>query len=107
MSAASSAETVASAPVGAPTGLVTFLFTDIEGSTRLWEENPEAMRLALARHDVLLRASVERHGGTVFKSRGEGDSLFVVFQRATGAVAAAADIQASLLAEPWTTLAPL
>src|SRR5436190_568724 len=58
MSAASSAETVASAPVGAPTGLVTFLFTDIEGSTRLWEEFAEAMRMALARHDVLLRQTL-------------------------------------------------
>ena len=48
----------------APSGTVTFLFTDIEGSTRLWEEQPEAMRTALARHDAILRDAVEAHGGT-------------------------------------------
>ena len=46
-----------------PTGTVTFLFTDIEGSTRLWQRDPEAMREALARHDAILRAAVEGHGG--------------------------------------------
>jgi len=51
---------------------VTFLFTDIEGSTRLWEEQPEAMRTALARHDALVRIAVEAHGGTVVKTTGDG-----------------------------------
>src|SRR5207249_1792007 len=51
-----------------PGGTVTFLFTDIEGSTRLWEENPDAMRLALARHDALLGAAIETNGGQVFKT---------------------------------------
>ena len=46
-----------------PTGTVTFLFTDIEGSTRRWEEHPEAMQAALARHDALLRAAIEDHHG--------------------------------------------
>jgi len=49
-----------------PTGTVTFLFTDIEGSTRLWEEHPAAMRGALARHDALLRETIEARGGHVF-----------------------------------------
>src|SRR5437870_13766434 len=82
-----------------PTGTVTFLFTDIEGSTRLWEQHPEAMPAALARHDALLTAGVQQHGGTVVKSRGEGDSLFAVFARATDALAAAADLQRILRAE--------
>ncbi len=53
-----------------PTGTVTFLFTDIEGSTRLWEERPEAMRRALARHDDLLRSAIERYEGHVFNRYG-------------------------------------
>jgi class 3 adenylate cyclase len=52
-----------------PTGTVTFLFTDIEGSTRLWSERPDAMRLALARHDALVRAAIETNRGFVFKTR--------------------------------------
>ena len=50
-----------------PTGTVTFLFTDIEGSTTRWEHHPEAMRAALARHDALLRAVLTAHGGFIFK----------------------------------------
>jgi class 3 adenylate cyclase len=67
-----------------PHGTATFLFTDIEGSTRLWEQHPDAMRLVLARHDALAAAVIEQHGGTLVKSRGEGDSLFAVFPRAKG-----------------------
>jgi len=52
--------------------ITTFLFTDIEGSTRLWEEQPERMREALARHDALARAAVEAHGGRVVKTTGDG-----------------------------------
>jgi hypothetical protein len=55
-----------------PSGTVTFLFTDIEGSTRLWEECTEAMRLALAQHDALLEACIATHGGRVFKKGGDG-----------------------------------
>ncbi len=53
-----------------PTGIVTFLLTDIEGSTALWGRDPEAMRAAVARHDALLTAGVVAHGGAVVKSRG-------------------------------------
>ena len=89
-----------------PSGTVTFLLTDIEGSTRRWEQDPEAMRATLVRHDALLMAGIERHGGVVVKSRGEGDSFFAVFARATDAVAAAADLQRALQAEAWPTDAP-
>ena len=54
-----------------PRGTVTFLFTDIEGSTRLWENSPGAMRVALTRHDSLMRAAIESNGGTVFKTIGD------------------------------------
>jgi DNA-binding SARP family transcriptional activator len=82
-------------------GTITFLLTDIEGSTKLWLQHPEAMRLALARHDALLSAAIEHHGGTVLKQHGEGDSCFAVFPRATDAVAAALALQRALALEPW------
>ena len=84
-----------------PTGTVTFLFTDVEGSTRLWEHYPAAMRRALARHDTLIEDVVAEHGGVLVRPRGEGDSRFAVFARATDAVAAAAALQQALAAEPW------
>jgi predicted ATPase/class 3 adenylate cyclase len=90
-----------------PTDTATFLFTDIEGSTRLWEQHPEAMGQAVARHDTLAAAVVEEHGGTLVKRRGEGDSLFIVFARATDAVAAACALQRAFVAEPWPTAMPL
>src|SRR6476646_9568029 len=82
-----------------PTGTVTFLFTDVEGSTRLWEEHPEAMRAALARHDALFEECVRAHGGEPVRPRGEGDSRFAVFSRARDAVAAACAVQRSLIAD--------
>ena len=88
-------------------GTLTFLFTDVEGSTRLWQEHPEAMGAALARHDALLGSMVERHAGVVVKSRGEGDSIFAVFVRASDAVAAAYAIQQALLHEPWPADIPI
>ena len=54
-----------------PTGTLTFLFTDIEGSTKLWEDNAPAMQAALARHDELIRRAIEERGGYVFKTVGE------------------------------------
>src|SRR5947209_4799902 len=88
-----------------PTGTVTFLFTDIEGSTRLWEQHPEAMQLALARHDALLRAAIQTHGGHVFKAM--GDQFCAAFATAPDAVAAAIEAQGALNAEPWGETGPL
>lgn len=79
---------------GLPSGTVTFLFTDIEGSTRLWDERPDSMRPALARHDELLRAAVEGHGGYVFSAAGDG--VGVGFGRSIDAVSAAVAAQRAL-----------
>ncbi len=62
-----------------PDGVVTFLFTDIEGSTRLWEESREQMMDALRRHDAVIERAAEDHRGVVVRPRGEVDSRFVVF----------------------------
>ncbi len=90
-----------------PTGTITFLLTDIEGSTKLWEQQPEPMRQALARHDALAAFIVEQHEGTLVKSRGEGGSLFAVFARATDAVTAACALQQAFLSELWPAEMPL
>jgi predicted ATPase/class 3 adenylate cyclase len=74
--------------------VATFLFTDIEGSTRLWEQEPERMRPAMARHDALARAAVEGHGGEVVKKTGDG--LHATFKDPLDALEAAVDIQRSL-----------
>ena len=92
---------------GLPTGIVTFLFTDIEGSTRLWERSPETAGPALARHDALIEALVAEHDGAVVRPRGEGDSRFAVFANAVDACTAAAAIQTAFLDETWETPAPL
>src|SRR5919202_547993 len=92
---------------GLPTGTVTFLFTDIEGSTALWEQQPAAMRHALVRHDALVEQFVAAHQGQLVRPRGEGDSRFAVFARATDAVAAAAALQQAFYTEPWPTPTPL
>ena len=62
-----------------PTGTVTFLMTDVEGSTKLWERNPEKMRAVMSRHDAIAADIIALHKGILIKSRGEGDSLFAVF----------------------------
>ncbi|HEY7107504.1 MAG TPA: adenylate/guanylate cyclase domain-containing protein [Acidimicrobiia bacterium] len=82
-----------------PTGTVTFLFTDLEGSTRLWEAHPDAMQIALARHDEILRGTVERHDGYVIKTLGDG--FHAVFADASDAVMAAVDAQHELARESW------
>ena len=82
-----------------PSGTVTLLFTDIEGSTRLWESHPTLMRAALERHDNLVRAAVEAAGGYVFKT--VGDAFCVAFATAPQAVLGAIAAQSALDAEPW------
>jgi predicted ATPase/class 3 adenylate cyclase len=82
-----------------PSGTVTFLFTDIEGSTRRWDEQPDAMKHALARHDALLRECIERHGGHVFKT--VGDAFHAAFATAPAALRAAVEGQRALTAEGW------
>ena len=86
-------------PPARPSGTVTFLFTDIEGSTRLWATQHDAMRSSLARHDALLRECIEAHGGHVFKTA--GDAFCAAFATAPGAVAAALTAQRALRAERW------
>ncbi|MCX6897244.1 MAG: SUMF1/EgtB/PvdO family nonheme iron enzyme [Verrucomicrobia bacterium] len=88
-----------------PSGTITFLFTDIEGSSQLWEQHPEAMALALERHNQLLRRAVESHGGFVFKT--VGDAFCVAFTSAPNAMAAALAGQRALSAEPWGETGPL
>jgi predicted ATPase/class 3 adenylate cyclase len=90
-----------------PAGTVTFLLTDIEGSTRLWETEPEAMEVALERHNRLLTGVIEDHGGVVVTSRGEGDSFFAVFPSAAAAVDAAGACQLRLKGEAWPAGAAL
>ena len=87
-----------------PTGTITFLFTDIEGSTRLWERAPEAMSPALARHEQILREAVTAHHGHVFKTM--GDAFCVAFPTAPEALKAAVAAQSALAAESWTAFSP-
>ncbi|HXW35421.1 MAG TPA: adenylate/guanylate cyclase domain-containing protein, partial [Acidimicrobiales bacterium] len=81
------------------TQTLTFLFTDIEGSTRLWENKPDEMRLALARHDDLMRSAIKRSGGQVFKT--VGDAFCAVFEGALDAVRSAAAAQRAIESEAW------
>jgi class 3 adenylate cyclase/DNA-binding XRE family transcriptional regulator len=90
-----------------PVGTVTFLFTDVEGSTAGWLRDRHAMGAALARHDVLIEQLVAEHGGHVVRPRGEGDSRFAVFARASDAVVAACAVQIALVHEPWDLSGPL
>jgi len=92
-------------PVGElPSGTVTFLFTDLEVSTRLWEHEPAGMRAALARHDAILKDAVAVHGGQVVKGRGDG--LHAVFATADDALGAAIDAQAAIGAQSWNLSEP-
>jgi len=88
-----------------PSGTVTLLFTDIEGSTQHWEEQREAMPEALRRHDELLRTAIEAQDGYVFKT--VGDAFCAAFSRASDGVAAAADAQRALAAEDWSAIGGL
>ena len=88
-----------------PSGTVTFLFTDLEGSTRLWQDHPEAMRSALARHDAIVRGAIEDRGGYVVKTTGDG--FHAAFAAAHDAIDAAVAVQLTLAAEKWGETGPL
>jgi predicted ATPase/class 3 adenylate cyclase len=88
-----------------PTGTVTFLFTDLEGSTRLWEEHPDEMQEALARHDAMLRDAIEAHGGLVVKTTGDG--VHAAFAVASDAIDAAVAAQLAVQREDWNATGPL
>ena len=93
--------------LGLPTGTVTFLFTDIEGSTELWEQDEASARQVLVRHDQIIEGLVEENEGMLVRPRGEGDSRFAVFQHAPGAAESAAAIQRAFITESWPTDEPL
>jgi predicted ATPase/class 3 adenylate cyclase len=82
-----------------PTGTVTFLFTDVEDSTQLWERHPTEMRAALARHDEILHRVVGSKGGLIFSTGGDG--IAAAFQRSVDAVGAAVEAQLAMQAEAW------
>lgn len=82
-----------------PAGTVTFLFSDIEGSTPLWEDHRQSMEVALLRHDVILRLAIETHNGYVFKT--VGDAFCAAFNRAYDALMAAIEAQQRLTKETW------
>ena len=88
-----------------PTGTVTFLFTDIEGSTRLWQQHPEPMKGALARHHGLLQQAIELTGGYVFQI--VGDAFCAAFHTTAEGVAAALAAQRALTVEAWGGTGPL
>src|SRR5215203_677441 len=83
-----------------PTGTLTFLFTDIEGSTRMWEKSPEVMSETLVCHDEILRDTIAWHGGYVFKA--VGDAFCATFPNALDALEAALSAQRALSAEAWS-----
>src|SRR6266545_610699 len=88
-----------------PSGTVTFLFTDIEGSTHLWEQHPHAMPGALAHHDAILREATAAHGGVVFRT--VGDAFCTAFASAPAALRAALAAQGALQDEPWGQTGPI
>ncbi len=84
-----------------PTGVVTFLLTDVEDSTPMWERAPDVMTAVMARHYEILHASVTGHGGALPVEQGEGDSIVAAFRTGSDAVSAALAAQRALTAEPW------
>ena len=94
--------TVPSVGEALPSGSVTFLLTDVAGSTPLWEKDATAMAAVMARHNAILREAVVRHGGVHPLEQGEGDSMVAAFARAGDAIRAALDGQLSLGAEQWS-----
>ena len=95
----------ATGPGAKPSGTVTFLFSDIEGSASRWERGREAMSAALRRHDALLRAAVESHDGYIFKT--VGDAFCVAFERPSDGIAAASDAQRALASDDFSSVGGL
>ena len=89
----------------ASTRVVTYLFTDIEGSTRLWEQQPERMRPALERHDAIARAAVEDNGGVVVKITGDG--IHAAFEDPLAAIGATVQLQQALADQDATDVVHL
>ncbi len=89
------------------TKAVTFLLTDIEGSTAAWEAQADAMSVALARHDEIVEQVVTSRGGRLVKTRGEGDATFSVFDRPSSAATAAIELQEAIRHEPWALASPM
>ncbi len=92
-------------PATPPTGTVTFLFTDVAGSTSLWEQHPQAMQRALARHDAILTEAITTHNGVVFKT--VGDAFCAAFGTVAAGLNAALTAQRALQAEPWGETGPI
>jgi len=90
-----------------PEGIVTFLFTDVEGSTKLWEDAPNTMMAALQQHDALIDDAATANNGVLVRPRGEGDSRFVVFPDALDAIAGGVAIQRGLAEAEWATPEPI
>lgn len=88
-----------------PVGTITFIFTDIVGSTQLWEQHPQSMGLSLARHDAILREAIESNNGLVVKMTGDG--LHAAFSTAGDALLASIATQMALIAEPWPQTQPI
>ncbi|WP_426654995.1 BTAD domain-containing putative transcriptional regulator [Mycobacterium seoulense] len=103
----SALEAPAAQHLSSVTRAVTFLLTDIEGSTAAWEADAEAMAGALARHDELVEQVVTSRGGRLIKTRGEGDATFSVFERPSSAAAAAIELQEAVVSEPWALREPM
>ena len=97
--------TVVNRPSAVPSGTVTLLFTDVEGSTKLWESEPADMANALRRHEEILRAAIDTSGGYVFKT--VGDAYCASFSTPSAAVEAVTSAQRSLTSEEWATSEPL
>jgi predicted ATPase/class 3 adenylate cyclase len=92
---------------GLTSEIITFLLTDIQGSTRMWESYRDRMAEAVSRHDALAEAICVAHEGELRKKQGEGDSLFMVFKRPSDAVGAAGALQQAYRAEEWPTPEPI
>ena len=90
-----------------PTGVVTLLLTDLEGSTPMWDASAAVAAVAVARHRELLYESIETYGGVRPEEQGEGDSVVAAFTNPSDALATVFDVQRAFASEPWPTRVPL